>query len=247
MLRILLTHHHKSPKDRFPSVEGEAVAALPFLEAGHLPLILPALPLRPEDARRYVEQCDAVVAMGGWDIDPNRYGQPYRFKNVELYRHRDQDEWLLLAECVRQRKPFLGICRGFELLNVFFGGTLFQNLPAQHGDQILHMQDHRDYDHFGHAVSLDPGGFLHEWLGGQENILVNSFHNQGIQALGQGLRVAAMAPDGLVEAIEHTDLPLFGVQWHPERGLHYDENARALYHGFLQKCLGGAAPPTRSL
>ena len=153
-----------------------------------------------EDPKR----CDALLLPGGGDLEPWRYGQ----KNTasrNLDKDRDQTELDLLDEFTAAGKPVLGICRGLQTINVFFGGDLVQDWP---GHSAIEGVDRL------HSVQNAPS-FLRELYG--ERCMVNSCHHQIIGRLGTGLEVLQRAEDGVVEAFRHKTLPVWGIQWHPER------------------------------
>ena len=148
--------------------------------------------------------CGALLLPGGGDIDPARYGQENR-GSTDIDRERDELEFGLLREALARRLPVLGVCRGCQLLNVAFGGTLHQDIP-DHGPI-----DEKDRLHPSRCADPVLTGLY------GESFIVNSWHHQAVDRLGEGFRAVQWAPDGVVEAIRHEELPLFGVQWHPER------------------------------
>ena len=146
--------------------------------------------------------CDALLLPGGGDLDPALYGQPNQGSHPPD-RGRDQEEMALLEMFIQAGKPVLGICRGMQALNVYFGGTLQQDLPGhgqKNGKDIIH------------GVDTAPS-FLYNRRWTQ----VNSAHHQAVDRLGRGLRAIQWAEDGTVEGIVHEQLPVLGVQYHPER------------------------------
>lgn len=149
--------------------------------------------------------CDALLLPGGGDLEPWRYGQEKRGSH-NPDPERDEQELSLLEQFAQSGKPVLGICRGLQVINVFFGGTLIQDLPG-HG-----MVNGADRYHIVHTA--DPR--MRQLCGG-ERILVNSAHHQAVDLLGKGLRVIQRAEDGIVEAVCHEGLPILALQWHPER------------------------------
>lgn len=166
--------------------------------------------------------CDALLLPGGGDLEPWRYGQK-NTSSTGLEPERDAAELALLEQFTAANKPVLGICRGLQVINVFFGGTLIQDLP-------------------GHSASKD-GDLLHpvhtapSFLSGVcgEYAIVNSAHHQAIQQLGRELHAVQWSPDGVIEAISHRTLPVWGVQWHPERLLPGGPGER-LFARFAERC-----------
>lgn len=148
--------------------------------------------------------CDALLLPGGGDIDPARYGQENR-GSLDIDQERDALEFGLLRDALSQGLPVLGVCRGCQLLNVAFGGTLYQDIPDHNAI------DNKDRLHPSRCI--DP--VLSSLYGGE--FIINSVHHQAVDRLGEGFRAVQWAPDGIVEAIRHDTLPVFGVQWHPER------------------------------
>lgn len=149
-------------------------------------------------------ECDALLLPGGGDLEPWRYGQE-NTASTGLEPERDAAELTLLEQFASANKPVLGICRGLQVINVFFGGTLVQDLPG-HGAL-------EDGDRF-HPAYTEPS-FLSGVCG--EYAIVNSAHHQAIKHLGRELRAVQWSPDGVIEAAFHRTLPIWGIQWHPER------------------------------
>ncbi|MDR2990842.1 MAG: gamma-glutamyl-gamma-aminobutyrate hydrolase family protein [Burkholderiaceae bacterium] len=164
-----------------------------------------------------VDQLDGLVLQGGVDIHPNRYGQqPWQpGADAACDPVRDAYELELLGGFIHADKPVLGICRGAQLINVHFGGTLVQDIPSQWPDALAHYDPQR-YDHLTHDVCPEPGSLLEHIYGGALRRVV-SIHHQCVQRLGNGLTIEAFSPDGVPEAIRHRGYRfVVGVQWHPE-------------------------------
>ena len=152
---------------------------------------------------------DGLLLPGGCDINPSRYGQE---KTAEGTVDDDLDviQFAVLERFLAAGKPVFGICRGHQLLNVAFGGTLIQHLAG--------AENHTGLPGGGdnaHGARIEPDTFLFRIYGG--DCRVNSSHHHGVDRLGEGLRTVMRAEDGTVEAMEHTSLPIWSVQWHPER------------------------------
>ena len=148
--------------------------------------------------------CDALLLPGGGDLEPWRYGQE-NIASVHLDPQRDAEEFALLDQFTSARKPVLGICRGLQSINVFFGGTLLQDVV---GHNTIHTLDRL------HTIKTISSP-LQPLCG--EHCLVNSAHHQAIDRLGTPLEAIQWASDGIIEAIQHHTLPVFALQWHPER------------------------------
>ncbi len=178
--------------------------------AGALPVVLAHSD--PADVPKLLERFDGLVLPGGGDMDPGSYGEtPGADTLYGIRPEADLFETALVREAAKQHMPVLGICRGLQVVNVAFGGTLHQDLPE-------HPQDLAGRAFAGHyRTKVEPGSRLHEVVDTDE-LVINSLHHQGVKDLGRGLRVAATAADGVVESVEATDptWPLLAVQWHPE-------------------------------
>lgn len=188
----------------------------------------------------YVGSLDGLVLQGGADVSPLTYGEQALKPAWKGDRIRDMYEIDLLQEFVNAGKPVLGICRGLQLINVAFGGTLYQDIAEQHGDQVEHYNAHA-YDQHFHALRLLPGSGLAALYPGVTAVRVNSIHHQAVKKLGQDIEVEAVAaPDEVVEAIRwHGSSYVAAVQWHPE--FHDPKNPNLLDGGpLLHEFLGEA-------
>ena len=200
-------------------------------QAGALPLVLP-LTAEAEDFAQLVSVCAGVLLTGGHDVSPKLYNEAPLDASVCCCEARDAADAAVLQAAMAQRKPVLGICRGLQFLNVFLGGTLWQDLPKQRPSEVNHRQQ-PPYDAPSHAVRLTAGTPLADCLNA-DTILVNSCHHQGIKRLAPCLRPMATAPDGLIEAAYLPDYPfLWAVQWHPEFSLHADPVSRRIFRAFV--------------
>jgi len=181
---------------------------------GALPLLVPSLNvatrLRADD---YARALDGLVLQGGGDISPLTYGEIVDWSSDAL---RDAYELELLRAFIACGKPVLGVCRGAQLINVAFGGTLYQDIPTQLPTALHHL-DLKEFDRLRHDVLIEPESHLAGFYSGITQKRVNSLHHQAVKRLGTGLAVEARAADGVIEAIRWTGPGyLFGVQWHPE-------------------------------
>lgn len=193
-----------------PQIYFEGITA-----AGGIAVLLPPQPAGPGIVDRVLDGLDGLILTGGKDVDPARYGQPPHPSTDEPSRDRDTWEFGLLDGALRRGLPILGICRGAEVLNVAFGGTLHQHLP----DVVGHAGHRAGNAVFTtSAVRTVPGTVLAGLIG--ESADVPCYHHQGIAELGDGLIVGAQDSDGVIEAVE---LPgeqfVVAVQWHPEERL----------------------------
>ena len=175
---------------------------------------------------------DGLILCGGADMDPRYYGEE-NCGSVNIDAERDENEMALMRAYVSAGKPILGICRGHQLINVFFGGSLYQDIPERDLHGRGEMGDGR------HEVKALSDSVLGSLYG--ESFFVNSAHHQAIKELGDGIRATAWWADKYVEAIEHMTLPIIGVQWHPER-MCLDEkrgdtiSGLAMFECFVELC-----------
>ncbi|MBQ9239345.1 MAG: gamma-glutamyl-gamma-aminobutyrate hydrolase family protein [Treponema sp.] len=156
-----------------------------------------------------VKNCDGIILPGGTDINPKLYKQP-NTDSRDIDDSLDMLDVSIIACAVKQQKPILGICRGLQMLNVFFGGTLMQNVPHCAIHERQHTQDKI------HATTVAKNSFLYK-IYRTEKLVVNSAHHQAIETLGNDLVAVQHSDDGLIEALCHKTLPFIAVQWHPER------------------------------
>ena len=208
--------------------------------SGALPLLVPALgrAIANDDL---LDSVDGLLLTGSpSNVLPRHYGQPPSRPGTLHDPHRDETTLPLVRRCIERAIPLLAICRGFEEVNVAFGGTLHQ-----HVHELPGMLDHRKHRVPGidgqyapsHAVTLAVGGVLHR-LVRRQTFEVNSLHSQGVDRLGDGLAVEAWAPDGLVEAMSVEGCASFAlaIQWHPEWHVLGDPVSSAIFAAFGAAC-----------
>ncbi len=178
---------------------------------------------------------DGVLFTGGEDVDPTLYQESVKYDNVRVNRERDDFEMALLDQAMNRRLPILGICRGVQMINVKFGGTLYQDLAGDRGPEFVHRQQGSRSETTHEVTLTDPDSRLGEAVSG--SCRVNSLHHQAIKRLGRGLKVTAHSEDGLVEAVEAAgSYPfLLAVQWHPEEIVDRPEQ-REILTRFLKAC-----------
>jgi putative glutamine amidotransferase len=205
-----------------------------IIAAGGLPVVVPTCQ-RDMEVDSWLDRLDGFVLSGGADLDPRGHGLPTHPAVQLLPERRDDSDRRLVRRLLERQMPILGIGLGMQQLNVACGGTLYLHLP----EDLPRGMPHRDPTGVPHrhTAKIEPGTRIEEIYGGEE-IRVNSCHHQSVRQLGKGFRVGAVAPDGVIEAIEMTDPEWFciGVQWHPEA-----ESATALdmqlFECFVQACL----------
>jgi len=238
-------------------VSGEKYIAAAVEGSGALALVVPALGERQATAD-LLDAVDGLLFTGSYsNVEPHRYGGEPSEPGTRHDPHRDATTLPLMRAAIEAGVPVLAICRGFQEMNVVYGGTLHQQVHAVEG-----FDDHRENKgdpldkQYGpaHAIALVEGGMLQRLAGGMHEARVNSLHGQGIDRLGNGLVAEAQAPDGLIEAVSVAGARTFalGVQWHPEWKHEQDALSTAIFRAFGDACRarmlaripGGAARPT---
>ena len=219
-----------SEKKTAPSVSVCFSYVRAVLESGGVPVILPTIDSE-EAMRRYVDELDGLVLIGGDDIPPSVYGQePHETVRV-MTRQRYDFESELIPLWLAAGKPVLGVCLGMQFTNVASGGSMIQDIPSQVGKKVSHRCKAEL-----HSVRIEPGSKLRKILGSDE-AMVFSNHHQAVRDIGRNLRVVARSPDGVVEALERVDggFGLF-VQWHPEV-MKNAAHRKAIYGAMIRACL----------
>ncbi len=189
--------------------------------------------------RVHAEDYTGILFAGGDDVDPSFYGEVRRYESVHTDHARDEFEFGLVDRALTNRLPIFGICRGVQMINVKFGGTLYQNLNGDAAPQVEHCQTdlRKPRQEATHAVLVtDPESNLGAIVQGKCS--VNSLHRQAVKRLGRGLKVTARSEDGFVEAVESAaDYPfLVAVQWHPEEMVHHSAAQRGIFVQFVARC-----------
>lgn len=226
--RLLGAHYFHCVGEKYIAAVAEGAQAIPVL----IPSLGSGI-----DLDELLESVDGLLLTGSVsNVEPHRYGGPPSDPGTLHDPERDATTLPLIPKAVAAGLPVLAICRGFQEMNVAFGGTLWQKLHEVEG-----YRDHRENkeapldEQYGpiHEVLLKPGGLLRQ-LAGVDTLTVNSLHSQGVQKLAPGLAVEALAPDGVVEAFRVASAPTFavGVQWHPEWQMQTNEFSRALFAAF---------------
>lgn len=202
--------------------------------AGGIPVLLPIIP-EAAYVESIADSLDGLVITGSnGDVDPVRFGQAPHLHIGPIFPERDETDFLLLAAAETRGLPLLGICFGMQILNVFRGGSLLQDLPSQVENVIQHQQQ-GSFERLSHSVQIDRESLLAKLAGGV-TARVNSFHHQAVDELGRDLRAIAWAADGVIEAMVGTRPEQFvlAVQWHPElTAVKGDGFSQAIFRHFV--------------
>lgn len=183
-------------------------------EAGGIPLIIP-YPGKNTCSTRYFNLCDGLLFCGGGDITPLLFGENLMTEKGSTDWKTDIFHIRFMQQALSFKLPILGICRGMQILNLALGGTIWQDMSLRPEKSLNHMQLSADRSDICHQLSVSRNSLLYKLCG--ESLDVNSFHHQCINTLGDTLKTTAIAPDGVIEAVESSVFPFaVGVQWHPE-------------------------------
>jgi len=242
--RIGITMRLELNTDRFclSRYYSEAIQA-----AGGAPVHLSLIP-QPEYIAAVMESLDGVLLPGSdSDVDPLRYGAQPHPQLGSVVPVKDETDLLVLEEIERRNVPLFAICFGMQILNVFRGGTLIQDIATQLPNSIKHEQG-APRDRPSHTITLANASMLAA-LAKAESAVVNSHHHQALENVGEDLQATAWASDGLIEAVEDTrpDRFALGVQWHPELGWQDDELSQKLFSEFVKACAANRSRNAGSL
>ncbi len=224
-----------SPADdgKFGTIQVGESYVQAVLKAGGLPVVIP-VGLSGLELQALIERLDGILLTGGSDVNPARFQGPDHPRVYGIDDRRDELEITLVQRAVETGRPFLGICRGVQVINVALGGNLYTDIADQMTGALRH-----DYypsiprNHLAHAVSIEKDSVLAQVLGGV-SMEVNSLHHQGLDRLAPNLRTVARAPDSLIEAVELPGHPFgVGIQWHPE-WLQEHAPQRRLFRAFIE-------------
>lgn len=216
------------------AVPDSYIRALLKIEA--IPLIIPVMP-SSKMLWQFFHMIDGLLLVGGPDLDPVHYHQSAHKGLRKVTPARDKVELQISRWALETGLPIMAICRGIQVLNVAAGGTLWQDIACQQPHAAKHDY-HPDYpeDFLAHTIKPLPDSRLGAIIG-FDDASVNSLHHQAIENLGKGLRPAAYAPDGILEAVEGIDAGwVIGVQWHPEWLIESDPRMLALFKAFGEVC-----------
>ncbi|WP_307992158.1 gamma-glutamyl-gamma-aminobutyrate hydrolase family protein [uncultured Clostridium sp.] len=205
------------------------------IKAGGVPVILP-ITSNEEAIEEQVKILDGIILSGGPDPNPLLFDEEPSEKLGTICVERDDFEMKLINAANKHKKPMLGICRGIQILNIFFGGTLYQDICYAEGTQLKHFQS-TSLGALTHTIDIEEDSFLYDILGNKT--VTNSYHHQSINKIASDFKLTASSRDGIIEAIEKIDDDSFiiGVQFHPEIMANTDhENGLKIFEAFVSAC-----------
>lgn len=198
--------------------------------AGGIPLLIPFG--NKKEIEDVLELCDGVIITGGADVNPMLYGEVWHQTQGEADGARDAFDLQLIKSAFEKEIPIFGICRGCQIINVAFGGSLYQDNTEAGAHVGVHRQNNRKA-YPSHTIQIEEGSFLFDVCG--KTYPVNSFHHQSVKKVGDGLKVVATAPDGIVEAIQHESKFVWACQFHPEMMHKQDAKMQGIFNHFVNE------------
>ena len=203
------------------------------LQAGGIPVLLPSNGAN-EDYASIAEKLDGLLVPGGTDVSTFLYGEEAVPQVTTMRAADDKFEFAVVHKMAELGKPILGICRGEQVINVAFGGTLYQDIPSQRPSNICHKQSGPRNEPF-HYANLEKDSHLYK-IFETDRLAVNTYHHQAVKDVAPNFKVAAKANDGIIEAIEHESKYIIGVQWHPECMVDVHPEYKKLFNDFVKAC-----------
>lgn len=200
---------------------------------GGIPLVIPFLH-NFEEIDALLKLCDGFLIPGGEDIDPILYHEGPHQMLGEIRPDHDRFLLRILQYAADHHKACLGVCKGMQLMAVFGGGTLYQDIASQRSTPSYAHSQKGGRSHLQHLVSLESGSLIHSIIK-MDTIAVNSLHHQSVKSVGEDYVITAYANDGVVEAIERRDALFLGVQWHPEELFAEHEEMSAIFRDLVER------------
>lgn len=233
----ITTNFNFDTKQNFERYRYSLVSTCPIqavADAGGIPFTIPIYTCSDTQLTEQVQTFDGLILTGGQDVNPKLWGDEPRQALGQMNGERDRFELRLLKIATELQKPILAICRGAQILNVFFGGTLYQDIVTEADAKLAHVQK-AAFDEVTHKVQIDSASTTHSIFG--DEIWVNSFHHMAVKTLAKPFTCTGRSSDGIIEMYESfTGAFMLGIQWHPEM-LHATEpKMKALFELFLAHC-----------
>ncbi len=205
-----------------------------IIKAGGMPMIIPVQEKSPM-FDNYEEMMDGLLLTGGGDITPSVYGAEKHEKTGFTDLNKDVLEIELTRKMMEAGKPVFGICRGFQVINVALGGTMYQDILTSGKGWHNHAGEMAFRSRPLHSIKIDRDTRMFRVFG-KEEIEVNSFHHQALDRIGEGLKITAVSDDGIPEALEHENGKVWGVEFHPENMFDAYPEFLGLFRSFVEDC-----------
>ena len=222
---IGITTDFKDKNNSIEEVYSKAVA-----RHGGLPVLIPTVENQTEYLESIVSRIDGLLIPGSRDMDPRYYKQVPHPKLNPMNEERTAAEYIVLESALEKKIPVLGICGGMQFINVFFGGSLYQDIQELIESPLIHEKG------AVHPVEIEDNSHLLTIIH-EKKFDVKSYHHQAVNDIGNGLKINAVSPDGIVEGLESEEHSLLAVQWHPE--LEESEISKNIFESFISKCSNG--------
>ncbi len=230
--KVIIVSRRETRKNKLINWVSEVYLEI-LLTANVIPVIIPISEGTLENLYVYLEDYDGLLMVEGGDVAPKYYNESYSLQKLEEHDPiKDEIEFACAKHAIQNNKPVLGLCRGMHIINTIFGGSLHLDVHEMNNNSVCHM-DYDNYDAHRHKISILENTPLHDWYKKSE-IMVNTYHHQGIKSLSPELTPMAKSEDGLIEAVYHKKYPfVFGLQFHPERMYSEYEGNKVVFEKFI--------------
>jgi gamma-glutamyl-gamma-aminobutyrate hydrolase PuuD len=233
MKKVLIVSRRLTRKNKLIDWVSEIYLQL-LAKRGVMPVIVPIAEATKGILDEYLNNYDGLLMMEGGDVNPIYYGENYSTDELdELDPLKDEIEIACCRHALTHDKPVLGFCRGLHIINIMHGGKIYKDVHEMNYEIVLHI-NYNNYDEHRHNVKLVKGTPLYNWYR-QKEMLVNSYHHQGVKVMGDGLVAMAYAPDGLIEGVYNPSKKfVVGLQFHPERMLTDHAGNKRVFDAFAK-------------
>lgn len=231
MKKVLIVSRRLTRKNKLVNWVSEIYLEL-LAKGGIMPIIVPIAQATKDILEEYLKDYDGMLMMEGGDVNPLYYGENYDTSELDEFDAlKDEIEIACCRHAISHNKPLLGFCRGLHIINTLHGGKIHKDVQEYNHNRVIHM-DYNNYDGHRHTIRLVENTPLFAWYG-QETIMVNTYHHQGVKELGEGLLPMAYAEDGLIEGVYNPSKKfLVGLQFHPERMLPEHAGNQKVFNAF---------------